>query len=49
MSWLWRSRGRHISCGSSGIRHRCGVGGPWQGSLFDPTEGEGCQSWPHGR
>ena len=23
MSWLWRSRGRHISCGSSGIRHRC--------------------------
>ena len=41
MSWLWRSRCRHISCGYSGIRHRCGVGGPWQGSLFDPTEGEG--------
>ena len=31
MSWLWHSRCRHISCGYSGIRHRCGVGGPWQG------------------
>jgi hypothetical protein len=34
MSWLWRSRGRHISGGCSGIRHRCGAGGPWQGSLL---------------